>query len=305
MTDSAVITKIQQHLFGHPISRWIDSRENDVNVLVVGDTDYASAFVDLCLQTGQMASHMLKVYWCIKQDSTQVAYWDNRPELKHFISVNDVWSNEKYAPYGHLYFKAYDEYLDSRICDGVHYAFIAGKDDNNNSEIASLFKKAVRNECLAAFLCDGNIQLSLYETDNTEHEESPYAHDLISSDEELERMAFNTHRIWEVTGNLDYEKAKERFLEPYNHKSSVSFVLSIPYKLNSIGISESDPYVAANKLRKTYGTALYNKTGDIYMVADALGHKDVNTTVKHYAAMEEKHKQQAAMVDIYDLSSDQ
>lgn len=63
--------------------------------------------------------------------------------------------------------------------------------------------------------------------------------------------------------------------------------------------------LSPHKLRKTYGTALYNKTGDIYMVADALGHKDVNTTVKHYAAMEEKHKQQAAMVDIYDLSSDQ
>ena len=39
-----------------------------------------------------------------------------------------------------------------------------------------------------------------------------------------------------------------------------------------------------NLLRRTYGTALYNRTSDIYMVADVLGHKDVNTTVKHYAA---------------------
>ena len=54
-----------------------------------------------------------------------------------------------------------------------------------------------------------------------------------------------------------------------------------------------------HKLRRTYGTALYNKTSDIYMVADVLGHKDVNTTVKHYAAIEEEHKRQASQVDVY------
>ena len=54
-----------------------------------------------------------------------------------------------------------------------------------------------------------------------------------------------------------------------------------------------------HKLRRTYGTALYNKTSDIYMAADVLGHKDVNTTVKHYAAIEEEHKRQASQVDVY------
>lgn len=62
--------------------------------------------------------------------------------------------------------------------------------------------------------------------------------------------------------------------------------------------------LSPHKLRKTFGTALYNKTGDIYMVADVLGHKDVNTTVKHYAAMEEKHKQLAAQIDIYDTTKE-
>ncbi len=38
---------------------------------------------------------------------------------------------------------------------------------------------------------------------------------------------------------------------------------------------------------------------DIYMVADVLGHNDVNTTVKHYAAIEEEHKRQASQVDVY------
>ena len=41
--------------------------------------------------------------------------------------------------------------------------------------------------------------------------------------------------------------------------------------------------ISPHKLRSTYGTALYQETGDIYLVADVLGHKDVNTTRKHYA----------------------
>lgn len=55
-----------------------------------------------------------------------------------------------------------------------------------------------------------------------------------------------------------------------------------------------------HKLRRTYGTALYNKTGDIYMVADVMGHSDINTTSKHYAAIEEEHKRRASQVDIYE-----
>lgn len=45
--------------------------------------------------------------------------------------------------------------------------------------------------------------------------------------------------------------------------------------------------ISPHKLRSTYGTQLYRATGDIYVVADVLGHKDVNTTRKHYAAMTE------------------
>lgn len=52
--------------------------------------------------------------------------------------------------------------------------------------------------------------------------------------------------------------------------------------------------ITPHKLRSTYGTALYRETGDIYLVADVLGHKDVNTTRKHYAAMDDTRRRQAA-----------
>ena len=54
--------------------------------------------------------------------------------------------------------------------------------------------------------------------------------------------------------------------------------------------------ISPHKLRSTFGTNLYRATGDIYMVADVLGHRDVNTTKKHYAAIEEDHRKIAAQV---------
>lgn len=52
--------------------------------------------------------------------------------------------------------------------------------------------------------------------------------------------------------------------------------------------------ITPHKLRSTFGTNLYRETGDIYAVADFLGHKDVNTTRKHYAAIGEDSRKNAA-----------
>ena len=54
--------------------------------------------------------------------------------------------------------------------------------------------------------------------------------------------------------------------------------------------------ITPHKLRSTYGTTLYQETGDIYLVADVLGHKDVNTTRKHYAAISDEKRRIAARV---------
>lgn len=51
--------------------------------------------------------------------------------------------------------------------------------------------------------------------------------------------------------------------------------------------------ITPHKLRSTYGTNLYKETGDIYLVADVLGHTDVNTTKRHYAAIEEDRRKSA------------
>lgn len=46
--------------------------------------------------------------------------------------------------------------------------------------------------------------------------------------------------------------------------------------------------ITPHKLRKTYGTELYQETGDIYLVASALGHENINTTKEYYAEQNEE-----------------
>ena len=54
------------------------------------------------------------------------------------------------------------------------------------------------------------------------------------------------------------------------------------------------PRISPHKLRSTFGTNLYHATGDIYLVADVLGHTSVDTTRKHYADMTDSRRRMAA-----------
>lgn len=82
------------------------------------------------------------------------------------------------------------------------------------------------------------------------------------------------------------------FLSIQNRRITVRAVENLvkKYASNVTGLKKITPH----KLRSTYGTALYQETGDIYLVADVLGHKDVNTTRKHYAAQEDARRRMAA-----------
>ncbi|MGI6004428.1 MAG: tyrosine-type recombinase/integrase, partial [Christensenellales bacterium] len=82
------------------------------------------------------------------------------------------------------------------------------------------------------------------------------------------------------------------FLSLQKRRISVRAVQELVKKYASIAAPLKK--ISPHKLRSTYGTALYQQTGDIYLVADVLGHRDVNTTRKHYAAMNEDKRRLAA-----------
>lgn len=89
-----------------------------------------------------------------------------------------------------------------------------------------------------------------------------------------------------------YELSSPLFLSMRNQRMSVR---SVEYLVKKYAkLASPLKHITPHKLRSTYGTMLYKESGDIYLVADVLGHKDVNTTRKHYAAMSEDNKRRAS-----------
>ena len=84
------------------------------------------------------------------------------------------------------------------------------------------------------------------------------------------------------------EDANALFLSNKNRRITVRAVENLVQKYAKI-VSPLKK-ISPHKLRSTYGTQLYKATGDIYIVADILGHKDVNTTRKHYAAISDDNR---------------
>ena len=84
---------------------------------------------------------------------------------------------------------------------------------------------------------------------------------------------------------------KALFLSLQNRRITVRAVEKLVKKYSQI----INPLkkITPHKLRSTFGTNLYRETNDIYIVADFLGHKDVNTTRKHYAAISEDLRKNA------------
>ena len=83
------------------------------------------------------------------------------------------------------------------------------------------------------------------------------------------------------------------FLSLQNKRISVRAVQMMVKKYATLA-APLKKHLSPHKLRSTFGTNLYHETGDIYLVADVLGHSDVNTTRRHYAAMSDDRRRMAA-----------
>ena len=81
------------------------------------------------------------------------------------------------------------------------------------------------------------------------------------------------------------------FLSMQNRRITVRSVENLVKKYSRLVTQLKN--ITPHKLRSTYGTTRYRETGDIYLVADVLGHSDVNTTKKHYAALEDERRRMA------------
>lgn len=104
--------------------------------------------------------------------------------------------------------------------------------------------------------------------------------------------ALNLYYEDRLTDNNISENEKALFLSLQNKRISTRTVQELVKKYARI-ISPLKK-ITPHKLRTTFGTNLYKQTGDIYVVASILGHKDVNTTKRHYAAQSEEMRKNAS-----------
>lgn len=96
----------------------------------------------------------------------------------------------------------------------------------------------------------------------------------------------------ERSQNQELAQIDALFLSLQNKRITVRAVENLVKKYTAI-ISPLKN-ITPHKLRSTFGTNLYRKTNDIYVVAEVLGHKDINTTKKHYAQISEDIKRSAS-----------
>lgn len=97
-----------------------------------------------------------------------------------------------------------------------------------------------------------------------------------------------------VRTSMSPEKESEDalFLSIQNKRINVRSVQNLVKKYSKLVTTMKN--ISPHKLRSTFGTSLYRETQDIYLVADVLGHSDVNTTKKHYAQMADENRRTGA-----------
>ncbi len=250
--DKNSLLAIQYHLYAHPLYLCSPEGEEQLNVLVVGFGNYGQKFLDVCLQSGQLRNRDLSVTVVSDDETDKELYLSERPELTDFFRV-DGSVPEGQEAYGDLRFEtvrlerddpgAIASALEGVMCEHYdtrrpRYVFIALGDDALNAAAAGACRNAAEvfeMPCAVSYICEkppaaGEGAPLLFPLHvNADIQASPLYG-------EIERMAFNTHLVWEKDPNADFRAVRAAFRKPYNHDSCVSSVLSLKYKLWSMGI---------------------------------------------------------------------
>ncbi|MCD7981995.1 MAG: DUF1887 family CARF protein [Clostridiales bacterium] len=244
------------------------AEEVPIHVLVVGAGTYGQKFIDLCLQAGQMKGYSLNITAVSgTAEEDRASYLQFRPDLSRFVDVDGSMKADKKRAYASLNFaplpktderaetpsfwlgesqKAFE--VNQAIVSGIlsaaakknvkyHYIFVALRSNRLNRSIAHLFAQC---ECPVCHVL---------EREDPPGEEEMWLYPVCVSakitpeniDPQLEQMAFNTHLSWNSSLNIDVSEALKKFrANPYHYASSLSYALSMKYKLYSMGIVAVD-----------------------------------------------------------------
>ena len=268
---------IQKLLYAHPLYQSAEEASPELNVLLLGaGSSYGQTFMDCCLQAGQMIGTSLNLL-AVSDDpaASKKAYLDFRPALPEFVNVDGSLDGKEETAFATLDFLSPTQLLlerDSplRLCSingslaeqmaeaarssrkEYSYIFVALDDDALSQNIARAMQKAFHGKCPVAYTLSGKET----ETDKTGMLYPVWINKplkITSIDKDLAEMAFNTHISWTSMQNTDVAAERSALFsgktarERYNFASSISFVLSIQYKLRSIHLRYDSPKEGARR----------------------------------------------------------
>lgn len=272
MRENYILTA-QNLLYHRPLYEYIGSNESGMNVLVLGWSDFSEAFVDQCLQAGQMDKHHLNIEVRTSEAAVKMAaYLSARPAVKDFVNINRSLSGTALESYAILNFEDLNESMldENTLVDILsdapdekfHYFLVSFENEEQNQNIAENLQKAVD------ILMPSEIRMIHFVSPDDRIVPSGLIavhtdglNRATDIDPELERMAYNAHMIWSDSINGDAKKELSRFrADCYNYQSSVALALSVKYKLADLGICTTDKHSAAQQFWNLVQSGEHNET---------------------------------------------
>lgn len=249
---------IQKLLFDKPLYDYIDSQ--NVNILVFGFTELCRRFIDIAFEVSQVNGFKLNILVVSNTCNAKEIYIKDRPAFKDFFEVDGVKIENSYGALAFSYADFNCE-IDNIVSEFLldedkkySYVFIDCDNDSKNyaiAKICNVCRDMLYNNPIINYVSSKQRKTSKYLNavlrDDTIKNHKSYSR--------FKRMALNCHLLWKNSDFIDIRKLQREFNKSYNFSSSLSNVLSIKYKLNSVGIDfdapdAADKFYELNKTEK-------------------------------------------------------
>lgn len=279
LTDPEIV--LQKLLYTHPLFEAVPPDAREINVLVLGAGTYGQKWIDQCLQSCQMPDVMLNIT-AVSDDAAfnRSSYLRFRPALPEFVDVDGALRGTA-APYARVSFLSISDLLDGSlpcrkftarasstnagIIDALcelarrtgrpwNYVFIALGSDTLNRTVSRMIAQKLLEPCPVCWVTQKKPGAKPDGMSFPVWLNEPLT--LASAEDPLGEMAFHVHLSWNSALRSDIERARHDFFEDpsmesvYQRRSSLAYVLSLRYKLHSVGIPLDDPREAGQAFER-------------------------------------------------------